>query len=239
MFATVIGGYAEMQALLPKPLPIEAVRPELVKNLTEQTAKQLVQTDLKTFSTKVAELSENGAAKDKGPVLKYIAEFIATRGLQHGASDKLQSEWTLEDEPGLAPLKGVLTKSPHGNAVIQFGKKFFWTEDSRGGPRTPVTGTYKPEFYPNEPSNFESPSLKPEPKYLVWRTEETRSKQASSLPQVIDQVRAAWKRIKARDLAKSRADALANQMKGMPGDSPELIHQDMLELANSVSSTDR
>jgi hypothetical protein len=237
MFGTMLGGQAATQSLLPKPLPIEVVKPELMKHLAEQTTKQLVLNDLKTFSTKVAELSENGNAKDKGPVTKYIAEFIASRGLQHGMSDKLRSEWTLEEDPGLAPLREVLNKSPHGNAVIQFGKKFFWSDEARSGQRNPVSGTYKPEYYPNEPSSAESPMIKPEPKFLVWRTEETKAKKISDFPLAEEQVRAAWKKMKARDIARNRADTIANQMQSSAGDVPELIDQNLREMANVVRNS--
>ncbi len=237
MFGTMMGGQAAMQQLLPKPLPIDVVKPELTKHLMEQTAKQLVQNDFKTLQTKVAELSEKGNAKDKGPVQKYIAEFVATRGLQHGASEKLRNEWTLEDDPGLAPLREVLAKSPHGNAVIQFGRKFFWTDDPRTGQRIKANGTYLAEFYPNEPTRFESPSAKPEPKFLVWRTQETPAKAPESFPAVEDQVRIAWKRIKARDLARNRAQALADHVQGMPGDAPMVIDQNLQELANTVRNS--
>jgi hypothetical protein len=237
MLATTVGGQATMQSLLPKPLPIEVVKPELMKHLAEQNARQLLLNDFKTFKTKVAELSENGTTKNKEPVLKYIAEFIAARGLQHGASDKLRSEWTLEDDPGMAPLREILSKSPHGNAVIQFGKKFFWSDDSgRPGQRNPVSGTYKPEYYPNEPSQHESPLAKPEPKFLVWRTEETRAKQMD-FQSAKEQLRAAWKLIKAREIARSRAEAIAAQMQRTVGDVPEMIVSNLTELANTVQNS--
>lgn len=298
ILATMIGSEASLQAQLPKPLPIEVFRPELIKELTEQTAKHLLVTDLKTFSTKVAQLAARfkytdqsvialqrdklpeavvnklnalkgkefshdefvaeltkaltadelkqyqepimnnselvGAAKDKGPVQKYIAEFAAARGWQRGASEKLQSEWTLEDDPGLAPLRAVLTKSPHANRLIQFGKRFFWSDDSMNGPKNPVYGIYKPEYYPSAPGNFESPKDKPEPKFVVWRTEETRPQAPAGFLAAKEMVRAAWKRNKARELAKNRAETLAAAMRASAGDVPDLIDQNFRELANGL-----
>jgi hypothetical protein len=205
-------------------------RDDFVAELT----KVLNADELKQFQTPIMNSSElPGAAKDKGPVQKYIAEFAAARGWQHGVSEKLRSEWTLEDDPGVAPLRAVLTKSPHGNQPIQFGKKFFWTEEMRG-PRAPVSGTYKPEYYPNAPSSFESPEAKTEPKFLVWRTEETRAKPPESFLAAKELVRAAWKRIKARELAKNRADAIANAVRASAGDVPELIGQNVRELTNTL-----
>jgi hypothetical protein len=141
----------------------------------------------------------------------------------------------MEEDPGLAPLRATLDKSGHGDRPVQFGKKFFWVEQqARGMPKTPVSGLFKPEYYPNAPSNFESPEAKPEPKFLVWRTEEVRAQPAKDFQAAKELVRAAWKRMKARDLAKNRAEVLANAIRNSAGELPQLIDQNMLELANAL-----
>ena len=247
LLATAIGGEATMRTLIPKPLPIEASKLDLMKHLTETTARHLMLEDLKTFTTEVAKLahadgekdskSADAVVKDKGPLLKYINEFIAARGWKHGASEKLDSEWTLEEDPGLTPVREALTKSPHGNVPIQFGERFFWTRDPRTNQRQPTAGLYKPEYYPNQPSQFESPAAKPEPAFLVWRTEETPARVP---PAFADreraEVRNAWKLIQARDLARNRAEALANAVRASAGDNPELIAQNLRELANQLQN---
>lgn len=250
LLATAIGGEAAMRSLLPKPLPIEAAKPELMKHLTESTARQLMLNDLKTFTTEVAKLahaegekdgkSAEAVVKDKGPLLKYISEFVAARGLKSGSSEKLRSEWTLEEDPGLAPLQESLTKleslnkGPHGNAPIQFGRKFFWKDS--GGPPQPASSLFRPEYYPKEPSSHESPAAKAEPTFLVWRTEETASRvPAAFTDREREQVRNAWKLMQARDLARNRAEAIASAVRVSPSDNPELIVQNLRELANKLN----
>jgi hypothetical protein len=146
----------------------------------------------------------------------------------------LESEWTLEDDPGLSALRGILDKAHRGNQRVRFGQKFFWTDEAMGAPKAPVTGLFKPEYYPNAPNQFESPAMKPEPVFMVWRTEETRSQPAPSFLAAKDLARAAWKRMKARELAMKRAEWLANAIRGSAGDVPELINQNMRELANEL-----
>src|SRR5690606_25815045 len=100
----------------------------------------------------VQKLTENGKAKakDKTKAKEYIAAFVKERGLKTGATTDFVSEWTIADDPGMAPLKAVLDKpgaSPHGTAPIPFGQRFFY-EPGRLGGRAPATGTYEPAFYP-------------------------------------------------------------------------------------------
>ena len=224
MMATAVGAEAAARTMLPKPLPIAAVRAELLKSSVEQTAKKLMEQDLTKFRDALANLSGKRLDVSRAATLflgmvpgpemfttavasemayqkmaTYVADMIASRGWQHGQSTALHDEWTLENDPGLASLKAALPKAVHGNEPIRFGKKFFWVETFPGDPtKTPATGTYQPEFYPSPPSQFASPEAKAEPTFLVWRTEETPAKAPGSFGQVRDEVIAAWKRIKAR-----------------------------------------
>jgi hypothetical protein len=255
LFATVIGSVATSDSLLPKPLPLAVFRPELIKHLQESTAKQLLLADLKTFSTEVAKMAKpeanqpkgtDGLVKDKGPLLQYIKDFAAKRGWKEGASQRLDSEWNMDEDPGLAPMLAAYDKwrstaaaSAHGMLPAQFGKKFFWNEDPRrpGEQRTPATGLYAPVDFPEAPSSFESPAAKPEPRFLAWRTEDVPPKvQEFSNPAVKNQVLLAWKRTQARTLAKNKAEALAAAVRTSAGDTPELITQNMRELANTLQN---
>jgi hypothetical protein len=118
--------------------------------------------------------------------------------------------------------------NPHGglSAPVQFGKRFFWEENPRTGARQPTRDTYKPEFYPKAPREDLSPFAKPEPTFLVWRTED---KPAESKPFQVakPKVLAAWKRIKARDLAKKRAEDIAESIRKGTLASEMAIRQDL------------
>src|SRR4029079_13182486 len=103
--------------------------------LLEKKAHEMAVADLRKLREEVLKLTKDGKEKDKKPAIDYVAEFVKARGLRTGASKGLESEWTIGDDPGLEPLKAVDLKSTHGNVPIQFGRRFFWSDDSgrRGG----------------------------------------------------------------------------------------------------------
>jgi len=221
MFPTMIGGVAAFEAAKPAPLSFETVRPEYLQSLVEMKSRELAALDLDTLKKAILEATDGGRAKDKSRAAAAIAEFIKTRGLDDkstdpeirraGESKALASEWTIADDEGLAPLKKVLDKSsganPHGNMPIAFGQKFFYT-DARGK-RELATGTYNPESYPERQAT--SPLNKGEPMFLVWRTQEEPA-HSVTFEEAKPKVAAAWKRNKARALAKAEAESLATKI---------------------------
>jgi hypothetical protein len=238
MLATMVGGEAQFRAAVPEPLPYEAYRPELFKTLLETKAHDMAVADLRKLRDEVNKLTKDGKEKNKQPAIDYIAEFVKARGLKTGASKNLESEWTIGDDPGLEPLKAVAQKSPHGNAPIQFGRRFFWTEAApqAGVSGGPATGTYKPEFYPGEPqppSPF-STQEKFEPVYLTWRTEE-KPAQGQPFQLIKDRVLEAWKRIKGREMAKNEAESLANQIRSGTASSPFQIQMQLQDMREALS----
>lgn len=244
MLATAVGGEAAYRKNLPEPLPVEAYRPELLKELTERKARELAVNDLKKLKEEVDKLTDNGRAKDKSSAKAYIAEFVEARGIKTGASTDFHSEWTIGDDPGLAPLKAVLDKSgtdPHAalreRGPVQFGQSFFYTTNPRTQAKEPTTGTYKPEFYPERAAeNALNPfAPKAEPVFLAWRTEE---RPAQSVPYNVAKPRVveAWKRLKARDLAKAEAERLANELRAKPGQSDFVIEQDIKDMQAQVQA---
>lgn len=235
LLATAVGAEAAARTMLPKPLPLDAVRAELLKTSASATAKQLMRDDQAKFRDTLNALGGNGFF-DRLAAGAYLAGLVAERGWQRGESTGLRDEWTLEEDPGLAPLKAALPGSVHGDLPVRFGERFFWTRNPRDGSKVAATGTYSPEYYPNAPSGFESPEAKPDPKFLVWRTEETAAKAPSSIGQVRDAVKAAWKRIKARELAKARAESLARAIQSTPADSADLVNQNVTELVGRLKA---
>lgn len=244
MLATAIGGEAAFRKKLPEPLPVEVFRPELLKELTERKARELAVNDLKKLKEEVDKLTDNGRAKDKSAAKAYIAEFIKTRGLKTGASTDFHSEWTIGDDPGLAPLKAVLDKAgtdPHAalrdRGPVQFGQSFFYTTAPNMRDRVPATGTFRPEFYPEKAAeNATGPfATKTEPVFLVWRTDE---RPAQSVPFNVAKPRVveAWKRMKARDLARAEADRLANELRARASQSEFLIEQDINDLQAQIQA---
>src|SRR5581483_5687951 len=71
---------------------------------------------------------------------------------------------------------------------------------------------YRPEFYPDRaPDPNVNRFRDPEPVFLTWRTEEKPARSVAfreAMPEVI----AAWKRARARELAKTRAETIAKEL---------------------------
>ncbi len=226
LFANVMGGLASYQAMLPKPLPLDFYRGQLLKDYLATSAKELAREDMDKFVDEVNKLSENGRAKDLGAVQKYIGEFVTKRGLTlHGNKTPLP-EWELESAPELAPLVAAQKRSlsasgamnPHRGQFIPFAQHFFW--DMTRGTRVPATGLYQAEFYPAEMRfAFESAGKQ---RFVVWRSVVEQSKSVS-YPDSKVAVKAAWKENKARELAKARAEQLANNIRASDKTSEILL----------------
>ncbi|MBY0514906.1 MAG: hypothetical protein K2P78_13445, partial [Gemmataceae bacterium] len=230
--ATVLGGAVGTKVGAPRTIPIEAFRPQLVKQVTDDKARQLALEDLRKLKADVAAIGKDTKLGASERVLKArdtVAAFVKERGLQTGATTDFRDEWTIEDDPGMAPLKAAAKPAAGAPGAaagpVRFGRKFFWTEDFdklRGNPRAmellqsgglpvkPATGRFDPDFYPNEPTKLSET----DPAFLFWRTEEQESKKLT-----YDQAKnsgalaAAWKRVKARELAKARAEAIAARLR--------------------------
>jgi hypothetical protein len=253
MLQTAITGAATSTANEPKPLPIDYLRPELLKNAVEARAKAIAfgdprapmgdprtpdRGDVGRFIDELKKMNnEFGQPKDKAATEKYIQDFIASRGLKHfGKSSEPRDEWSLEDDPGLLPLveaqKASLRQAGpfHGNRYMPFGQSFFWTTapprsmeevmNPRRGPAT--SGLYQAETYP--PSARDP--LPGQPRYVVWRTENIQPAKrnaatASARAAVVD----AWKRMKARELAKAYADKMAEAIRANPATNEFAIRQ--------------
>lgn len=89
-------------------------------------------------------------------------------------------------------------------------------------PDIPVTGLYDPRFYPENPGVF-APA-EPKPVFLVWRTEEQAPRTVTfrvAEPKVL----AAWKCIKARDLAQREADRIAEEIRSKKPSTRDQLDQ--------------
>ncbi len=235
MLATMIGGEVEFRKSLPPALPLAAYKPLILKELSEGKARELAVNDLKKLKENIDKLTETGKARETA-AKDLIAEFIKTRGVKSGSSTEFHGEFTIGDDPGLAPLKTVLDKekNPHAmlsaSSPVNFGRTFFWKSDPRGGSRETATGNYLPEFYPERAAeNAIGPFAKMDPVYLAWRTAEQVAR-GSSFTEAKPRVIEAWKRMKARELAKAEAERLANELRNKPGESEFLTMQNMNDM---------
>ncbi len=240
MLPTMLGGEAAFRNSLPQPLSLATYKPELLAGIEKSKAREFAEADLKELEKTIKDLKETGKSRDNA-AKSLIADFIKTRGVASGASAQFQGEYTIGDDPGLAPLKAAYEKeeNPHARAgqagPVQFGKKFFWKEDfGRDMRRTkePALGDFKPEFY-EAPRSF---SLTNEPMFLAWRTADEKERGTSfteAKPRVIE----AWKRIKARALAKAEADRLAAELRARPEQSGFSVIPAMLDMEAKLKAT--
>ncbi len=258
-FQTSISGAVGFRLAEPKPLPVEAMRPELLKTTVTARAKALVhggqpnfmnptatveKGDLAKFVEEMEKLSDKGKPKDKAAVEKYVKEFLAARGLtkqgEHfGSSTAPRDEWSIEEDPGLRPLllaqQDALAgaKGPHGGGqYLPFGRSFFWTaarDPSTGGlRRVPTAGTYSAKQFPPEDRSQTRDDGRA--RYVYWVTEDIQPKKMNETT-AKETVRAAWKQMKARELAQAKANAIAEAIRNTPAGSPDTIRQVVSEEA--------
>lgn len=267
---TIVGASAMSAEREPKPLPIESQKPELLKSTIEKRAKTLAfgerpdpmafaapkanpeKGDLEKFIEELEKKADADKTPDKAETKKYIADFLAARGIAPPATGKstgLRDEWSLEEDPGLAPLVKaqkdslMAAKGPHGSfggldQYIPFGRSFFWTEErsfsSGQMQRKATTKLYKAEQYPASDRSISDGRLH----YVVWRTEDKPAKRTTE-SDARESVISAWRKAKAREQAKARADALADEIRKKSENDPTLLMpalvQRHFELQNEMS----
>lgn len=241
-FETLMAGEAAFRAMIPKPIPADAYRGSLMKDLVAQNARMLalgnglpptspnaIKGDIPAFIEEVNKLSDTGKAKDMAAARKYIEEFVARRGLKVAGNEAPRGEFTLEEDPALATLLAAQRESLRPaarahqaqlqRAYIPFGEHFFWKTTLNG--RSPLSGTYVPGYYPNDRplSEFE---LKDKPQYVVWRKAEDQAKPRLENAAWED-VKLAWRRNKARELAKAEAEKLAGKIRAIGSPSEQTL----------------
>jgi len=243
-FNTLMGGEAAFRTMVPKALPLGVYSANLKQELLARNARELANEDVQKFITEVNKLSENGKAKDKAAAQKFIDEFVARRGIKIQGNEVPRTEWNLEQDAALAPLLAAQRESlrsaasAHGaqqqRGYVPFGEKFFWTSNPRTGARSPSTGTLAPIPYPNERMAFEADS-KAKPQYVVWRKAEDTAKPRlwteDPNAEIYKDVVRAWKRNKARDLAKADAEKLANDIRVLDTSSDGVLFQRLKDAA--------
>lgn len=212
-------------ARLPQPLPLAVVRPQLEADVAKGLAKQVTTADLKKFAE---ELEKLGAKPEKAEATAFAAKFAKDRGLKSGGSTRFDDQFSMGDDPGLAPLKDKLA-GPHGafGSSLQFGRRFFFADD-RNGPPVATTKMFAPEPYPIKDLSAWFGS---DPVFMVWRSAE----QPAETPRdfntagVKAKAEAAWRRMKAREFAKQAAEELAKKTEKL-GDSFSVVYPKLSDI---------
>jgi hypothetical protein len=212
----VLGSAAASLARMPQPLPLSVVRYDLLKKTKDDLARRLATEDLERFQ---AELTKLGQKKDRSEAQAYVEKFVQERGLKLGGSTEFHDQYTIDQDPGLAPLREKMERGHMAmlaDAPLQFGREFFFEVDPRQQREVPATTFYAPQPYPQTGMlfpGFQMPiSIREgEPTYLVWRTEEIPAAAPRTFEAAREKALEAWKKIKARELAKQAAEELAKE----------------------------
>ena len=148
----------------------------------------------------------------KAAIEKLVTDFVKKHNLAHGASGALHDQYSLINDPGLKPVKEQCYKDGR-NAQDKLGSRSLrpisrigskWGRPPIHAVSAGLLDNMSPEArFLDDSSTF----------YLTWKTEETKAKIPKKLDNVKDQVVAAWKRQKARDLAQEAANALQKKVR--------------------------
>jgi hypothetical protein len=217
---------------VPVPLPLAVVADDLKAKVAERYARQVAFDDLTEFKKKLEEL---GKSKDTAPAIDYVEKFVKDRGLKTGKSQEFRDMFSIGEDPGLKPLKDRSVAAHQGaNLPNRFGPQFFFEVSERTGQIVESKNLYKPMEYPTrltENSFVGSIQFPPsnESEFLIWRTAEIPAEAPKTLDgKAKERTIAAWKHLKARDLARAKAEKLAETAAGY-GASPVQINQRVLD----------
>lgn len=218
---TVLIAAAAAQAKATEPLPLDAVRGRLAERAAEGMARVIVEEDLQKFQQEMTKFnvakSESDAA---GQARAYLEKFVIERGVKCSKSDEFRDQFHIGTDPGLRPILDK-TISQAGSRYVDpalLGAFFFADADPRSGRPAPGAGLYRPQAYPPGP-------LQPMPTesvLLVWRTAEKPAEAPRNFDEARPKAEAAWKELKARELAKKDAEELAAKAKDLGGSSFEI-----------------
>lgn len=205
----VLGNALAAGAAMPRPLPLPVVRTELLDEVKAGLTLAQAEKDVQTFAK---ELTRLGTKKDKSDARGYADKYVAERGLKLGGSTEFRDVYSIDDDPGLAVLADKLQRG-HGmsDIPIKFGPRFFANpRDPRGGAATQLS-FYEPQPFPN--TGMDAIRLREgESNYLTWRTESIEAASPREFAPARPKVEAAWRRLKARELAKAAAEELKKKI---------------------------
>lgn len=209
--------------LMPQPLPLAVLKPGTEQKLRDQLAETIARNDLQKFRDELAKL---GKSIDKGAARSYLEGFIKERALKTGASSEFRDMFAIDSDPGLSFLREkflAFAKTMRGRDAIEgvdaFGPAFFGRTDPKEG-----------VFYTPVPINAFRTTAE-DPDVIVWRTAEIPAEEPKDPndPKVKAKIIAAWKRIKAGEIAKAKAEAIAKEIPTY-GTTMESISPKMIDL---------
>jgi hypothetical protein len=219
----MLGGAAAMAARMPQPLPLAVLKPGTEVKLREKLATQILENDLSRFRTELAKL---GKGIDKASARNFLEAFVKERGLPTGTSTEFRDQYSIDRDPGLAPVferfKKIFPEQNQARRTWLDGLDFFGPRFFSRGNNTQTT------FYDPEQFAFRNET---EPSVYIWRTAEQLGEEPKDAnePKTKAKIVAAWKQAKARELAKAKADEIAKDA-GTFGTNTEVLTQKLIDL---------
>jgi hypothetical protein len=223
------------------PLALNVVRSQLSETIDNDLARAAFEREMRKFSDEltkrskdlkkpdpkkpatpdpVAKDAKKPDAKDVDPkkaLQDYIAETVKKLSLQRGGSAELRDRFSLIQDAGIKSLADIYNKEmkkedPKG---YRFAPEFF-SDTQNGG-----SELFAPKWYDAQQRWF-SPGPgaltgMDEELFVVWKVEETDAK-VRTLEQARADIEMAWKRAKARELAKAAADETAKKFQKLVED---------------------
>lgn len=204
----LLGNTLAAGAAMPQPLRLPVVRTELLDDVQAALTLGQAEKDVQNFAKELARL---GAKKDKSDARSYADKYVAERGLKLGGSTEFRDLYSIDDDPGLAVLADK-TQRGHGmgDIPIKFGPRFF--AGGPGDPRGSQLSFYDPQPFPSAGRDGAIHLREFEPTYVTWRTESIEAATPREFAVARPKVEAAWKRMKARELAKAAAEELKKKI---------------------------
>jgi hypothetical protein len=210
---------AVAQVKATEPLPLDAVRARLAERTAEDMARVIVEGDLQKFQQEMTKFNvAKSGTEAAGQAQAHLEKFAKERGLKTGRSEDFRDQFHIGTDPGLKVIreKAEGTMPLHGGGYMNpamIGARFFADADPRSGRPTAGAGLYRPQPYPQnilQPSPYESV-------LLVWRTAEKPAEAPRNFDEARAKAEAAWRELKARELAKKDAEELAAKAQNLGG----------------------
>ncbi|HVK17923.1 MAG TPA: hypothetical protein VM533_13325 [Fimbriiglobus sp.] len=212
---TVLIATAAAQAKATEPLPLDAVRGRLVERAAEDMARTIAEGDLQKFQEEMTKFNVAKAGTDAASQAQaYLEKFVKERGLKTGKSEEFRDQFHIGTDPGLQVIRQRIESQRPGTYVdpAMIGAFFFADVDPRSGRPAPGAGLYRPQVTPPggplQPSPYESV-------LMVWRTAEQPAEAPRNFDEARPKAEAAWKELKARELAKKDAEELAEKARNL------------------------
>jgi hypothetical protein len=237
---------------LPKLPPEGLYSATVVAEQKKRDRRQLFEEDVQQFRNKLREMTEDPdrlaamfgqkkedknskekAAKAQAEARKYVAEWLAERGLTAQGTNTPGSAMDLSKDPALKTLNDLAFPEPAGTnsfAEMVFAVDNYSRMIGRQMPDTPRMTAFQADWFPRRPMGEDLDK----PAHLFWLTADVPATQYSSLDaanraltlssfntilfhfdpdRMTERVDKAWRLEKARALAKAEADKLVEKVK--------------------------